>query len=88
MFANNHAGHGLLRQVWPNGVNSPFNYSGESVTYAYDDRGQLILADYSTQTDESYAYDDNGNRTNGCPSRKLTRRSWVSLGGRAWERKV
>ncbi len=32
--------------------------------YTYDDTGQLTDADHSYQTDESYSYDDNGNRTN------------------------
>ena len=35
------------------------------VNYTYDNRGQLTGADYvgDFETDESYAYDDNGNRT-------------------------
>ncbi|MEX2170785.1 MAG: RHS repeat-associated core domain-containing protein [Pirellulales bacterium] len=49
----------------PNGVNSPFNYSNEDVAYNYDNRHQLEGADYTGLTDESYAYDDNGNRTGG-----------------------
>jgi RHS repeat-associated protein len=44
------------------GYTSPFNYSTEDVAYTYDPRGQLVGADYTTQTDETYAYDDNGNR--------------------------
>jgi YD repeat-containing protein len=32
--------------------------------YAYDDTNQLTGADYDFQTDESYTYDANGNRTN------------------------
>ncbi|MBI2481395.1 MAG: hypothetical protein HYV60_22980 [Planctomycetia bacterium] len=36
------------------------------VDYGYDDNGQLVAADYASygafQTDETYAYDDNGNR--------------------------
>ena len=32
------------------------------VDYLYDDRGQLVSADYDYQADESYAYDANGNR--------------------------
>ncbi len=36
-------------------------YSGENVTYAYDNNAQLTGANYSTQSDESYAYDTNGN---------------------------
>ncbi|ELS01708.1 hypothetical protein Xen7305DRAFT_00014130 [Xenococcus sp. PCC 7305] len=31
--------------------------------YEYDDLGQIIDADYDYQADESYSYDDNGNRT-------------------------
>lgn len=31
-------------------------------TYQYDARGQLLHADYTSQPDESYAYDANGNR--------------------------
>jgi RHS repeat-associated protein len=47
----------------PNGANSPFNYSAEDViSYNYDARSQLIGANYTTQTDETYTYDDNGNR--------------------------
>jgi RHS repeat-associated protein len=50
----------------PNGSNSPFNYSAEDVSlYDYDARGQLISANYTTQPDENYQWDDNGNRTNG-----------------------
>ncbi len=32
--------------------------------FDYDKTGQLTAADHSYQTDESYSYDDNGNRTN------------------------
>jgi RHS repeat-associated protein len=32
--------------------------------YDYDDRNQLTELDYSSQIDESYSYDANGNRTN------------------------
>jgi hypothetical protein len=32
-------------------------------TYDYDDTNQLIDADYDFQTDETYTYDENGNRT-------------------------
>jgi RHS repeat-associated protein len=35
-----------------------------SSTYTYDDTNQLTGADYDFQADESYTYDDNGNRTN------------------------
>ena len=31
-------------------------------SYDYDFLGQLVSADYASQTDESYAYDSNGNR--------------------------
>jgi hypothetical protein len=34
------------------------------VTYTYDNRGQVTKADYTTQTDETYTFDDNGNRNN------------------------
>jgi RHS repeat-associated protein len=40
-------------------------FPGESVTYTYDNRGQVTKADYTTQTDETYTFDDNGNRNNG-----------------------
>ncbi len=41
-------------------------YSAEDATYSYDDTDQLTAADRSgTSADESYAYDDNGNRTGG-----------------------
>ncbi|MCA9186873.1 MAG: hypothetical protein KDA99_14700 [Planctomycetales bacterium] len=47
----------------PNGTNSPFNYTNESATFTYDDRGQLETADYAgTAIDESYEYESNGNR--------------------------
>ncbi|MEE3718769.1 hypothetical protein V2H45_18665 [Tumidithrix elongata RA019] len=35
-----------------------------SSNFTYDNTDQLTGADYSFQTDESYTYDDNGNRTN------------------------
>ena len=31
--------------------------------YSYDDTGQVTAADHDFQTDESYSYDENGNRT-------------------------
>ena len=34
-----------------------------TTTYSYDDRDQLVAADHSFQTDETYTYDANGNRT-------------------------
>jgi YD repeat-containing protein len=34
------------------------------VDYTYDDRDQLTSADFNYQSDESYTYDANGNRTN------------------------
>ena len=40
----------------------PTAYAGESATYAYDLRGQLVGATYSAQTDEAYDFDANGNR--------------------------
>jgi RHS repeat-associated protein len=48
----------------PDGVNSPYDYSGEDVTYTYDNRGQLVAADYATASavEEDYQYDANGNR--------------------------
>ncbi|RCS55778.1 choice-of-anchor D domain [Bremerella cremea] len=40
-------------------------YSAEDATYTYDDTDQLTGADRSgTTSDESYTYDENGNRTN------------------------
>jgi RHS repeat-associated protein len=39
------------------------NYNGQSSAYAYDAAGQLISAIHSHQTDESYAYDAGGNRS-------------------------
>ena len=33
-------------------------------SYSYDDTDQLTAADHSSQTDESYSFDANGNRTN------------------------
>lgn len=45
------------------GYTSPFDYSAEDVTYTYDDRNQLTGADLAGMTnDESYQYDENGNR--------------------------
>jgi RHS repeat-associated protein len=42
------------------------NQSGESVTYTYDNRGQLLTGDLTGTTNhETYTYDDNGNRNNG-----------------------
>jgi RHS repeat-associated protein len=35
-----------------------------TVDYGHDDRDQLTSADYDYQGDESYTYDENGNRTN------------------------
>lgn len=35
-----------------------------TTNYSYDARNQVRLADHSYQTDESYSYDANGNRTN------------------------
>jgi RHS repeat-associated protein len=49
----------------PDDVPSPYNYASEDVEYNYDDRGQVVGADYNTATDETYEYDENGNRTNG-----------------------
>ncbi|MCC7087506.1 MAG: hypothetical protein IT427_21080 [Pirellulales bacterium] len=37
-------------------------HSGEDADYTYDASGQLVGADYDSLTDESYSYDDNGNR--------------------------
>ena len=37
--------------------------SGTATAYDYDNGGQLTDADYDYQSDESYAYDLNGNRT-------------------------
>ncbi len=34
-----------------------------TTTYSYDDRDQLVAADHSFQTDETYTYDASGNRT-------------------------
>jgi len=42
-----------------------YGYSAEDATYSYDDTDQLTGADRSgTSDDESYTYDENGNRTN------------------------
>jgi YD repeat-containing protein len=39
-------------------------YQGESLnSITYDDSGQITVADFGIQADETYAYDDNGNRT-------------------------
>ena len=38
------------------------NYDDDA-SYTYDDTSQLTDADYTTQADENYVYDDNGNRT-------------------------
>jgi hypothetical protein len=48
----------------PDGVNSPYDYSAEDVTtFTYDNRDQLTTTDRTgTAADESYTYDDNGNR--------------------------
>ena len=37
--------------------------SDDQADYTYDDTSQLTAADYVSQTDESYTYDNNGNRT-------------------------
>ncbi|PQO43512.1 RHS repeat-associated core domain-containing protein [Blastopirellula marina] len=43
-----------------------YGYSAEDATYSYDDTDQLTGADRSgTTSDESYTYDENGNRTGG-----------------------
>ena len=34
-----------------------------TASYTYDDTGQITDADYDYQTDETYTYDSNGNRT-------------------------
>ncbi|WP_233198707.1 MULTISPECIES: RHS repeat-associated core domain-containing protein [Pirellulaceae] len=42
-----------------------YGYSAEDATYSYDDTDQLTGADRSgISSDESYTYDENGNRTN------------------------
>jgi YD repeat-containing protein len=41
-----------------------FNRGTNSSTYCYDSRGQPVSNDNSTQPDEAYSYDANGNRTN------------------------
>ncbi|MEG4465002.1 FG-GAP-like repeat-containing protein [Microcoleus sp. D3_18cC1] len=41
-----------------------FNSPSGSTSYSYDKLDQLTGADYTTQSDENYSYDDNGNRTN------------------------
>jgi RHS repeat-associated protein len=40
-------------------------WAGESTSYANDATGQLTVADHAGQTDESYQYDANGNRSGG-----------------------
>jgi RHS repeat-associated protein len=37
-------------------------HHGESIDFTHDAAGQLTAADYTTQADESYTYDANGNR--------------------------
>jgi len=46
------AANRLVQQTSPDGT----------VDYSYDSRGQLTGADYDYQDDESYVYDENGNR--------------------------
>ena len=41
-----------------------FNSPEGTANYTYDDIDQITGADYDYQEDESYSYDDNGNRTN------------------------
>ena len=41
-----------------------FNYPDGSSDYSYNARDELTGADHSSQGDESYTYDENGNRTN------------------------
>jgi RHS repeat-associated protein len=48
------AANRLTRLSGPNGTSD----------YNYDSRGQLLGNDHSTQSDEAYGYDANGNRTN------------------------
>ena len=43
---------------------SQFNSADGSSDYSYNDRNELTGADHSGQGDESYTYDENGNRTN------------------------
>ena len=38
-------------------------HPAESASYTYDNGSQLTSANYTSQTNESYAYDSNGNRT-------------------------
>ncbi|MBN2216250.1 MAG: hypothetical protein JW719_02620, partial [Pirellulales bacterium] len=40
-------------------------HHGQTSVYTHDNTGQLTAADHSVQTDETYAYDANGNRTGG-----------------------
>ncbi len=47
-----------------NEITEYINSSDGTADYTSDDLGQLTGADYDYQTDEPYAYDDNGNRTN------------------------
>ena len=46
--------HRVTRFTSPDGISN----------YTYDDRGQLLEGDHDYQSDESYSYDNNGNRTN------------------------
>lgn len=48
------AGNRITKLVSPDGVSD----------YSYDNTDQLVNADYNYQGDESYSYDENGNRTN------------------------
>lgn len=41
-----------------------FNSPSGNTSYSYDKLDQLTGADYTTQNDENYSYDDSGNRTN------------------------
>jgi RHS repeat-associated protein len=40
-------------------------HHGQTSTYTNDNTGQLVSADHQLQNDESYSYDDNGNRIGG-----------------------
>ena len=42
-----------------------WTHHGQTIDFTHDLAGQLTAADYTTQADESYAYDANGNRTSG-----------------------
>ncbi len=46
-----------------NEITQHINSIDGTAGYTSDDLGQLTWADYDYQTDESYTYDDNGNRT-------------------------